>query len=289
MTSSPITCILTGVVAVVLSAGPAEAQIGGLLKKKAKEAAQAPVKQAEAKQEADEAAARALADPDVVAITQDSTARFRKALGVEARLRGEFRTLLASVKTQEEYNACKGEIMMSPEGQKASMALLELGDKATPADMQKVMLKASADLDALAAKRCGGDPAQWNTGRRAERLQEIEGEASDAFAPPGGTAPDGEAVEERRAGPSAVVIAGAPADAHPHRRKYTLMKERWIPFCSALADAAAQSDGKYKKIKGVGSGVYVYSASEAEVMTANCAAVMDDLNTVIEAVSGSKR
>lgn len=289
MKSSPITCLLLGVAAFTLSAGPAQAQIGGFLKKKAKEAAQAPVKQEQAKQQADEAAERALAEPDVVPITQESTARFRKALGVEARLRGELRAQLASVKSQEEYNACSGELIMSPEAQQISMRLADVPATASAADMQKLMMKTNADLEALVTKRCGPNPSQWNAGKMAQRLQEIEGEASDALSPSGAAVPEAEPSAELHAGPSAAAVEQGQADAHPHRRKYALMKERWIPFCSALTEAAAQSGGKYRQVKGVGNGVYVYSASETEVMTANCAAVMDDLNKVLEAVPGPKR
>jgi hypothetical protein len=289
MKSSPITCLLLGVVAVVLSAGPAQAQIGGFLKKKAKEAAQAPIKQEQARQQADEAAANALSTPDIVPITGESTARFRTALGTEARLRGELRAQLASVKSQEEYNACSGELIMSPEAQKISMRLADMPANASAADLQKLMMKTNADLEALVTKRCGPNPSQWNPGKVSQRLQEIEGEASDALAPPGAAVPDLEASAERRAGPSAHAAEPWQAEAHPYRRKYALLKERWIPFCGALTEAALKGDGKYRTVKGVGSGVYVYSSSEAEVMTASCAAVMDDLNHVLEAVSGPKR
>jgi hypothetical protein len=275
---SRITCLLLGVVVVASSAGPAEAQIGGLLKKKAKEAAQAPVKQQENKQQADDAAASALSSPDIVPVTQESTVRFRKALGVEAKLRGEFATFLASLKTQEQYLACKNDVMMSPEGQKASMAMLALGDKATAADMQKAMMKASADAEALTTKQCGGDPAQWSQGRRVDRLREIEGEASDAFAPPGVEASAAGSGEALRPGPFAPSAGDEQADAHPYRRRYALTKERWIPFCNALGTAPkASGSGKYATVKGEGSGVYVYSSDEAAFMASSCGDVMSDI------------
>jgi hypothetical protein len=287
--SSRITCLLLGVLLVAWPSGPAEAQIGGLLKKKAKEAAQAPVKQEEAKQQADDAAARALASPDVVPITKESTARFRKALRVEAQLRGEFVTFLASLKTQEQYAACKSEVMMSPEGQKASMGMLALGDKATPAEMQKAMLKANADVEALTTRQCGGDPSQWTQGRRVDRLREIEGEASDAFAPPRTEPSPGGSPDARRSGPSAPSADEAQADAHPNRRQYAITKERWIPFCNASSTAqTAKANGKYATVKGEGSGVYVYASDEAAFMASSCADVMSDIEKASVSVGRSK-
>jgi hypothetical protein len=287
--SSRIIGLLLGVFVVVASAVPAEAQIGGFLKKKAKEAAQAPVKQEQAKQQSDEAAASALSDPDIVPITQESTVRFRKALGIELRLRGEFRTFLASLKTREEYDACKSEFMMSPEAQQASMQMLNLGDKATPADMQKAMMKAAADVEALTKKRCGGDPSAWNGAKRNERLQEIEGEASDAFGPPGAAPPAGDGLVVLPPGPSASSAEAEPADAHPYRRKYALAKERWIPFCNGMATAPdATGKGKYATVKGEGNGVYVYSSEEAAVMAANCVDVMSEIGKVVDAAGRPK-
>ena len=262
---------------------PADAQIGGFLKKKAKEAAQAPVQQQQAQQQSDEAAAQALAAPDIVPITQESTTRFKKALNVEIRLRGEFRAMLASMKSKEEYDACKEEFAVS-DMELAMSALAAAGEKATPADLQKAMVKAKADLDATVAKRCGGDPSAWPDYRRAERLKAIEGEASDAFAPSTGSDADG-AAEATTHGPAWLSTDDeAPSDAHPYLRKYAIAKERWIPFCSA---EAAKTEGKYRRIKGQGS-VYVYSVEEAQVLSEHCPDVMATLNKATEPLQSGK-
>jgi len=286
--SSPGTPFLLGVLAFVIAAVPAEAQLGGLLKKKAKEAIQAPVKQEQAKQQSEDAAARALSSPDIVPITEESTGRFRKALNVEARLRGEFRAFLASLKTQEAFDACKLDVAISPEGEKARMPVLNLGDDPSPADLQKAMLKASADLEAIVGKRCGSDPGQWRDGKRADRLREIEAEASDALAASDLAHSASEPSAGPITGPSAGAAEQAAAGAHPYLRKYGMLKERWIPFCGAQAQSASESGGAHTQVKGVGSGVYVYSAAEAAVMTANCAAVMADLNRALDPVSSPR-
>jgi hypothetical protein len=262
---------------------PADAQIGGFMKKKVKEAVQAPVQQQQAQQQADEAAARALEAPDIVPITQESTARFKKALNVEIRLRGEFRSMLASMKSKEDYDACKAEFAIS-DMELAMSAMAAAGEKATPADLQKAMVKARADLDAKVTKRCGGDPSAWPDYERAERLRAIEAEASDAFAPTG--SPEAVAAGESTThGPAWISTDDdAPGDAHPYLRKYAIAKERWIPFCSA---EAAKTEGKYRRIKGQGS-VYVYSVEEAQVLSEHCPEVMATLNKTTEPLQSGK-
>ena len=69
-----------------------------------------------------------------------------------------------------------------------------------------------------------------------------------------------------------------------------MAKERWIPFCNALATAPeAAGKGKYATVKGVGNGVYVYSSEEAAVMASNCVDVMSDIGKTVAAVGGSRR
>jgi len=294
-------------VVVVVPAGSADAQLGGLLKKKAKEVAQSPVKKEETKPPSDEAAARALSQPDVVPITQDSTDRFKKGLNVEITLRDEFRTFLASLKTREQYDTCKGESVMSPEGQKIGMQMLNLPDNASPAEMQKVMMKSGADLEALTTKRCGRDPAEWDDARRAERLREIRGQASDAAMPPGYVAPAGDASGESAgaspdaaeglanhgillAGPSMFSLFEPPAMPHPFQIAYAMMTERWPVFCEWLTAKTKKTDeGSYQKVPGVGNGTYVYSKAEAEVMSANCPSVMELLMKVLDPVDPKRR
>ena len=268
---------------VVASVVPAGAQIGGFLKKKAKEAAQAPVQQQQAQQQADEAAARALEAPDVVPITQESTARFKKALNVEIRLRDEFRASLASMKSTEDYEACKAEFAVS-DMELTMSALAAAGEKVTPADLQKAIAKAKADLEAKVTKRCGGDPSAWPDYKRAERLRAIEAEASDAFAPSTGSESGG-AAEATMHGPAWFSTDDdAQGNAHPYLRKYAIAKERWIPFCSA---EAAKTDGKYRRIKGQGS-VYVYTVEEAQVLSEHCPDVMATLNKTTEPLPSGK-
>ncbi len=259
--------------------------MGGFLKKKAKEAAQAPIQQQQAQQQADEAAAKALSAPDVVPITQESTARFAGALDVEIRLRGEFRTLLASFKTREEYQACQAEVAMSPEAQKISMRVAELPDNASAADLQKLMLKSSRDLEALVEKRCGADPSQWNQATSAQRLQGDRGRGLGRLRAArrcrrGGRGGRGAArplVGAGRATPR--------TDAHPHLRKYAIAKERWIPFCAA---EAAKPEGKYARVKGQGAALRVYAWRRRRCCPQHCPDVMAKLNKVTEPVQSAK-
>jgi hypothetical protein len=281
---SRVTSLLMAACVTAVVAQPAQGQIGGFLKKKAKEAAQAPVQQQQAQQQADEAAARALSAPDIVPITEESTARFARALDVEIRLRGEFRAMLASMKPREEYEECKGEASMSPEAQQIALGMANISDKGTPAEMQKAMLKISRDIEALIVKKCGGDPGGWSDGKRAERLREIEAEASDAFAPSGGAGAGDEPAGDGLHGPSWRPTDEAQADAHPYRRKYAIAKERWIPFCAA---EATKAEGKYTRVKGEGA-QYVYTVEEAQVLSQHCPDVMAKLNKVTAPVQTAR-
>jgi hypothetical protein len=131
-------------------------------------------------------------------------------------------------------------------------------------------VEATADVDPLTTKRCGGDPTQCNAPRRAERLREIEGEASDAFGPPASEAGSEGAVTDRP-GMLALSLEGERADAHPYRRQYATAKERRSPFCNAVAMAPnATAKTKFTIAKGEGNGVYVCSSEEAAVMASHC-------------------
>jgi hypothetical protein len=266
---------------------PAYAQLGGFLKKKAMEAAEAPVQQQQAKQRSTEQAAAALRNPDVVPITQESTDRFMKALGVEIRLRNEFRSMLASMKSREEYEACKGEIAMSPEGMQIAMGLANISDKATPAEMQKAMMKMGADMEALTLKRCGGDPSGWPDHKRAERLRQIERRASRAFAPTGGTDSVGEGFAGADPhGPAWFPPEPVQTEDVEFYRPYGIAKERWIAFCSSGAEMKTEGDFVY--VKGMGDVWYVFTKEEAEFMTRHCSEVMAEIKKTTEPVQGAK-
>jgi hypothetical protein len=297
---SRITGVLLGALVVAVSASPAEAQLGGLLKNKAKEAVQSPAKKDEAKPRSD-AAAAALSAPNVVPITQDVIDRFKTGLNVEIKLRGEFRTFLASLKTPQQLQQCKLEVMMSPEGQKISMQMANLADNTPPAELQKVMMKAGTEIEALTTKVCGTDPTEWNDTKRADRLRDIEGQASDAAAPPGFVAPgrDTPALPvdasrddaEGRGGPSmpekgSVLehVAGAQGMPHPYLLAYALLKERIPPFCVVFASVMKEGDVTYHYIPGLGKGVWVYSNDEARVLAKNCQTIMELLTTVTEVI-----
>jgi hypothetical protein len=168
--------------------------------------------------------------------------------------------------------------------------MLNLPDNVSPAEMQKTMMKAGTELEALTTKRCGVDPtAQWNEAKRIERLKEIEGQASDALAPAGGAPPEADPTGVLATGPWAPSIEDAQDTSHPYLRKYSLLKERWIPFCNGLATAPnATAKGKYATVKGVGNGVYVYSSEEAAVMASNCVDVMSDIGKTLEFLGRSR-
>lgn len=296
MTRTRTTFTLIGAALALAMAGPADAQIGGLIRK-AKAAVDGPAKKDDAKAPSDAAALAALSAPHVVPITDDVLQRFEKGLTLEVELRAEFTKFLAGMKTPEEHRACQGSMMTTPAAQKIMMQLGELPENPTDEQMKKAMAKQQADLLALSERTCGLDPSTWHDGKRAERLREIEGKASDVAAPPGYVTPTGSAPPtdaEPGIEPDGGEDAGATVTAayrwphtfqqpHPYLRAYSMLKERIPPFCIKLqASAGGMTIGTNAIVSVNGSGkvFYVYSDEEAKAMTQRCPTLMQLLTSL---------
>jgi len=303
---------------------PAEAQLGGLMRR-AREAAKE--KTAEKDPRAPTSSTpNPFADPAIVFITQDQLARFEKALNYEIAQREALRKTiaetLASLKTQEEYQACSQSAAMSPEAMKISQDWADAASNA-PDQMMKLTQKMSSDMGNLVTKLCGADPRSVNSTPSLDRIRAIEAEASDVAMPPGYTPPAGSQGRLERETPAdraawsndapvarranlalsyrasrpyfPVAAAGAAARAqvpnpHPFARAYGMLKERIPVFCAKLDPKApftlepiTINGEKVLIVKLPGAGQgYVYRQDEVTALTAGCANVMRLMNALFD-------
>jgi hypothetical protein len=233
--------------------------------------------------------------------------------------RDALRKQLASLQTREQYQACQQGIGTSPELMKLIQDAADASANLPADQMIKRQQQMYADMAALMEKKCGVDPQKVESSR-AERLRQIEAEASDIAMPPGYKAPPPEARLERETvdwaamwndSPARAPIAlnvRAPKSSHfgeapaaaaraqtvtvrPFARAYGMLKERIPVFCGKLAEKAKLTPttitvGTEKmsvvKIPGAGQD-YVYRQDEADALTQGCSGVMALMNAVFDA------
>jgi hypothetical protein len=293
MTTSRTTRLLLAGTMALTMATVAEAQLGGLIKKKVSEAVKGPEK-TEAKPA--DAGRKSFFNDDVLEITQPVLDGFERGLRTEVALRDEFREFLAKLKTPAQYQACKNDVSASPEGQKIATRMLSLPESTPPEELQRVILKAGQELEALQTKKCGTDPAEWTEEKRAEKLREFEVKAAEAAGP---EAPPGKDLEP--AGPEGISepsddaeVLSAPLAQYRvtaggltslamfglTERAYAMLKERTIAFCMHAAIATRNTyeskvDLSVVQVPGQGDKVYfVYTSEEARTLQRNCAKLM---------------
>ena len=187
-----------GAVVCASSPRPASAQLGGLIKKKVKQAVEGQSGSASAAAPAAPSPA-APAGPRfneyVLELTSSNLDKFQVGLAAEKAYRDSVYAVYARMKTPREYQQCTMTAMMSPDGQK-----LVHGDMRTTEAMQEAGLK----LKALMTQRCGPDPSSGS-----------EKEAALYAAP-----------------------AHSAAAAGLTEEQYGIIKERVKPFCGEGGGAA---------------------------------------------------
>jgi hypothetical protein len=285
--------------AVACAAAPAEAQLGGMMRR-AKEAAEK-----KAAPEPATTTANPFADPSVVFITQDQLARFEKALQFEIDKRNEYRKSLGGLRTPQDYRSCSQGIATSPAAMKLVQDWADKSEKLTADQMMKASQQMQTDMAALIAKTCGPDPAGTTSGT-FERMRQIEADASD-IAMPAGFKPAAGArgrMEERpnpygnvafsyRAPrdyfPSFEARAQA-ANAHPFARHYGMLKERIPVFCAKDKKMSAPTTitvGNEKmtivRVRSAQGGLeYAFRQDEVDALNAGCAGVMAKMNVLFD-------
>src|SRR6185503_530057 len=164
MTRSQLTALLFAALATFALPPSADAQLGGLIKKKVKEAIKPPEKTNPAPQPAAPAPAPAPAaepasnsrDPfadqrvpgnRALLITDEMIARIYRGLDAEAVMLKDLEKEIAAYPTPEKIQACKIKAAQTPEGQR----LMNLGnfvkEGMTPEQLQAGMLKMSTESD----------------------------------------------------------------------------------------------------------------------------------------------
>jgi hypothetical protein len=292
---------LTALAVIIASAMPVEAQLGGLIRR----GADAAKKQAEPKTEQPAANQKdPFADPAVVRITQDQAARFQRALQYEVdkrnELRAELKKAASGMKSPAEYEKCAQEYGMSPEAMKLIQDMADKSADGSAEALMKNMTAMQTEMEAGKAKRCGADPRTSGAEAKiAERLRQIEAEASDVAMPPGWTprtANVARAAFDLNGRPTiaslsgiAEVAAGRAAQApnplgpmanHPFLRAYAMLKERVPRFCESKQRSESNNLIQVKSDSGGLS--YVFAKEEADALTPTCSPIMSLFNTIVK-------
>jgi hypothetical protein len=144
----------------------------------------------------------------------------------------------ASAKSPVQFEQCRMEQSRSPEGLQIAQKLGDLPDNASPDETQRAMMKSGEEMQALVARKCGGDPyeARDNLNKRFD----------------------------------AAAQRGREAD-----RCYPTVQEHAIAFCNLPESdqAAAVNDGI--STPGSGSNIFwVFTAAEAQAYKPRCSQIL---------------
>ena len=135
---------------------PADAQIGGFIKKKVKDA----VKGQAAGEQKQAPAAEAQSEPRfseyVLELNAENLDKLEKALAVEKAYRDSVNTAYARVPTPEQYQQCMIRTTMDPEAQKITANMNDMA----------AMQQAQEKLVAYREKKCGKDPERAMEGKK---------------------------------------------------------------------------------------------------------------------------
>lgn len=231
------TLVLASLLA-VLHGHQAQAQIGGLIKKKAAEA----VKGKDGKSDQGKTVAKddgpitSQFEKECGPVTPDAIEKFLKGLQAEAAGRDAYDRKLAGTKPNEEVNACRGKETGSSE----AMQIIQRGlaNGGTTEYVQKTMEQNRLDLEKYLVKKCGEPASKYEY----DKTKEYEA--------------------AQKAGENA---AGLNHDC------YNKLKEFALAFCKTLTPAQQKiATEQGIKVPGFGSGVWVFTADEAKAISPHC-------------------
>jgi hypothetical protein len=229
-----------------LAAGPAHAGWGDALKQQANKVIKHEKKPAT---NAESGPVESRIDPKV---TPENLKKFRASLELEIAERDRITRFRASLKTEPEYEKCKTDWMLSPDGQKLSQKYVDgMNGKSQP-ELQKHFETVGGELQKAIEKHCGPDPAQYGQGWVSQELRNALGKASDQFT----------------------------TDDYA----YGTWKEWITEFCNYISEVKKQPDAAQRlakikdeglRVPGSGAGIYyVYTASEATALLEQCESLM---------------
>jgi hypothetical protein len=221
--------------AAVLMPGRVESQrIGGMIKKKAADAAKGKdSKKDQGKTEKKDEGPITSQMGDCGPLTREKVSDFLRGLKTEQTQRTDFDNMFSGLRPHAAIIACRNNEVMGTTIQKIMMQGMKEG--ASDAQLQKAMAKNMADVEEYLVKKCGEDPSKFNQ--------------RDAYA------------AAKKAGAKA---AGLSDDC------YDKLKEFALGFCGLSAAEQKIATEQGIKAKGQGEGVWVFTADEAKAFAPHC-------------------
>ncbi|HMA20512.1 MAG TPA: hypothetical protein VKO87_06890 [Gemmatimonadaceae bacterium] len=282
-----------------------EAQLGGLIKKKVKEAIKPPEKPAPASPApADQPPASSSKETDklprvkegagALVITPEMLARVTRGLDAELALMADFQKVLAKYPTREEYEKCKSNAMLTPEGQKIMARYMDIPQNTPPEKARDMMMKAGADAEAYQKTKCPNDPSDWTEGKRSERVEQIHLKAASMAR----ARPVSSTSGNPKAGKPMLLYDVDPYEALPDtatdtvlvigeggldQNDYSAVIERIVKYCQ-LKKVMDMSPGKGTvRAPGSGKDIYwIFEDRELETLkTVNCDSFMKKYASLI--------
>lgn len=184
----------------LLAPQTAEAQLGGIIKKKVKEAIKPPETKDPAPQPAPASStAASSAEPAAsgrdpfanqrvpgaraLLINKEMLARVRHGLDAEASMLRDLEKEIAAYPSPEKIQACKIKASETPEGQRVMNPGNFLKEGMTPEQTQAAMLKMTTESDAYFKKECPWDENKWSDYNRGKAREEIRTKAAAQALP----------------------------------------------------------------------------------------------------------
>ena len=264
---SQLTALLIAALTTLAVPSLADAQLGGLIKKKVKEAIKPPEKTNPAPQPAAAGAPSPATEPAsnsrdpfaghrvpgtrALLINDEMIARMYRGLDAEAAMLKDLEKEIAAYPTPEQIEACKIKAAQTPEGQR----LMNLGnfvkEGMTPDQIQAGMMKMSSESDAYYKRACPWDESKWSDGNRSDARRAIRTKAAAQTADTD----------------TATVIVKGLAGIGLNEYDFAEMIERILKYCELkkTMDVGPKTGGI--KTPGVGKDIYwVYTESELKTL-----------------------
>ena len=292
--SRPIVAVLLVAASISISAPQtAEAQLGGLIKKKVKEAikppekpgaapAPAPAAQPATQAESENSGGTGHGLPHVagrsIKITRESLSRLTRGMDAELAMIADFEKYLAKWPTHEQYEECKVKAASTPEGKKIMSSMERLPQNVTPEQLTATMTKMTQDMDALTNKHCPLNPFDWGPGRKSARLEQIRVKAA-SLALPRSTASN---ETSQQSADRILLFEVSPYEMLPDTaadsitilgtggfdsQEYSEMIERIVKYCDLKKSMDMTPKGSGLQVPGVGKDIYwIYVDEELETL-----------------------
>jgi hypothetical protein len=195
MTRSITAAILLALSASLMTPVSSEAQLGGLIKRKVKEAVKKPERPAKTDDtpasaptapSAPSGSAKKNDDPTgfgsaIIEITQATVDDLMDAMQKEIDMQAVLKKEIARYGTHDQYEACKVRVAQSSEGKKTMDRMYNPPKNVTAEEYMAIQKKVVEDMDALTLKGCPLNPGYWSPGRISESADSIHIKAAESL------------------------------------------------------------------------------------------------------------